>query len=93
MNNFTEEQEKKLKELKKKYSNKMLFLMVRCFILLVISNTLVLLAVVYYVHSLFFVFVASFLSGFSFSKLFIENLNFLDDTLKEETIKVIQNRN
>ena len=92
MINFTEEQKKQLSILHKKYALKTLWLLTKCFLLIVLSDFLVILADVLYVHSQFFVFIASFASGICFSKLFMDNLRFLGDDLKVETLKISEDK-
>jgi len=92
MSGFSEDQLKKLKDLNRKYALKGFGMIAKCFGLLLLANFLVCFADLAYVHSKAFVFLASFLSGFLFSKLLIDNFRFLGDDLKAETIKVIQEK-
>lgn len=92
MRGFTEDQIKNIKALNRKYALKAFGMIAKCFGLLLLANFLVCFADIAYVHSKVFVFLASFLSGFLFSKLLIDNFRFLGDNLKAETIKVIQEK-
>lgn len=92
MSKFSETQIKKIKALNRKYVLKAFVVIAKCFGLLLLANLLVCFADIAYVHSKFFVFLASFSSGFLFSKLLIDNFLFLSDNLKAETISIIQEK-
>lgn len=89
---FTEEQKEKLKVLNKKYMKNASWSVAKCFFFILLANFLVFLIDLTYLHSKIFVSLASFTSGFCFSKLLIDNFRFLGDSLKTETLKILQSK-
>jgi hypothetical protein len=91
-NGFTEKQKEQLKILNRKYSFKSFWLIGRCVILLFLSQFLISLTDILYVHSKVFVFITSFASGVLFSQLLIDNMRFLVDSLKKDTLKILEDK-
>ena len=89
---FTEEQQKQLKTLHKKYGFKMLFVALKCCLMLFLVDFLVIAIDTFYLHSKFFIFLSSFTGGFLFFKIFLDNLRFLADNLKIETLKILEDK-